>query len=142
MLRALLATAVLLTIVGGTAHADTLAIVDGTAHADTLATDSLFSDIAGDLICIATNVSSTSVREVVVTIISVPNGSIPPTTPPPPTSTTCAYLLPNSVCQTAIIITDFGGFCKITVKGANKQIRAALTTVDSSNKILALSQAR
>lgn len=53
MLRALLTTAVLLTIVGGTAHADTLG---RTVHPDTLATDSLFSDIAGgNLICVATN---------------------------------------------------------------------------------------
>ena len=101
--------------------------VGGTAHADAvLATAPV--EISDDCqTCRAVNVSGRTVKAVTVEVIQVDTGSVLE-------SKTCSDLAPNAQCFPGAFCLGFRVvYCKVTVKGPKKAIRAALMPTDETH---------
>ncbi len=98
--------------------------VSGKAHAErALATAPVaLSDDCP--VCRALNVGSKPVAQVTVEVIRVPDGANLG-------SATCSNLAPNAYCMPAVgCLGSYIAYCKVTVKGSRKAIRAALMPED------------
>jgi hypothetical protein len=95
----------------------------GVAGAATIATPMLFPGGVGFLECVANNVGAVPISNVTVSIIDAGNVVVD--------TVTCNALAPSDYCASDGT-TNTGGYCRVTFTGQQKNLRAAMTLINST----------